>query len=127
MVNPYNERLEAIEHDLFKNKEAISKLTEQVKGAKIGLLESFRSIAALNINLYIFWASYLLKIESRNNPSCKEDADLCLSFAREHGGEAKTEIKHSNNPEAILDDWIDKCKEYFSKHGGFDMFEVLAD
>jgi len=120
MVNPYNERLEAIERDLFENKRAISVLTKQIKTTNTQLVEAFRNIASLNVNLFTFWFDSLLSAESKRSDFAKKNARLCIRHARERAGKALTEIKYSNKPMSVFISWRKDCDDYFSKRG-FDL------
>ena len=97
--------------------EQITSLSSQIIGLDSVVLSVERSVAELQIRHNLLWALWALEPMQKT-----PDVTNCIRFVRETASLALGLIPASNNPDQIAIDWFSKCKDYFSNHGGFEIF-----
>ena len=114
-ITKLSNRVESLE--ISGLQEQITLLSSQVKQLDSSLLGLEQEAAHLRISHDVLYAQWALESLSQDI-----NAKDCIRFIRESASAALTEVSTNNNPLKVANDWYSLCRDYFRKHGGFEVF-----
>ena len=120
-----NDQLSEALQELSSLKDKVTYLESRVSDLQQQKIDQERYAAIAHIRLHSYFAQLAIHdaaVENKQNNKFVTNANACIRFARDEANTALADIATSSNPKQIAEDWLNRCRTFFTERGGFNVF-----